>query len=224
MIREIIFFFRYGPQTGRRQKELGPVEFLKTMSRDADADGYAELRTRLVADLTGEILEIGSGTGATFAYYRAGAVVTAVEPDGDFRAAAEEAATHAEADIRVLPGAGERLPFEDDSFDIVCASQVLCSVASPTQTLAEFRRVLRPGGQVRLMEHVRSEHWLAGPFMSLFNPLWLKINKMGCNWDRRTVENVRAAGFNIHSVEPYKIYSKATPAVFPGRLIKAERA
>jgi ubiquinone/menaquinone biosynthesis C-methylase UbiE len=224
MIREIYYFFRYGPRIQKLQNELGLAEFLKTISREVDADGYAELRTRLVGDLEGDILEIGTGTGATFPYYKAEANVTAIEPNDELRAAAEEAATSAEAQIRILPGAGEAIPFDDVTFDAVCASQVLCSVTSPLKTLEEFKRVLRPGGRIRLMEHVRSEHWLAGPFMNLLNPIWLRINKVGCNWHRKTVEDVKAAGFNIQSVEPYKIYSKAAPAVFPGRLIKGRHS
>ncbi len=137
MIREIYFFFRHGPKIQKRQRELGPVEFLKKLSRELDTDGLAEYRTRLVGDLEGDILEIGAGTGATFSYYNPGA--------------------------------------------------------------------------------------LAGPLMDLFNSVWLRVNKVDCNWNRRTVEEVRNAGFLIRSVEPYKIYSPAAPAVFPGRIIKADR-
>ncbi len=223
MIREICHFFRYGPKIQRLKKELGPAKFLKKMSKELDADGFAEFRTSLVGDLDGDILEIGAGAGATFSYYKPEARVTAIEPDDDFRAEAEEAAKSAVAEIRVLPGAGEDLPFEDASFDAVTASLVLCSVTLPSKTLEEFKRVLRPGGQIRLMEHVRSEHRLAGPLMDLFNPVWLRVNKVGCNWNRRTVEEVQNAGFVIRLLEPYKIYSKAAPAVFPGRIIKANR-
>jgi len=127
MIREIYYFLRYGPKIQKLQDELGHVEFMKVMSRKLDADGYAKLRTRLVGDLEGDILEIGTGTGATFRYYKAKANVTAIEPDDEFRAAAEETAKSVAAHIRVLPGAGEDLPFKDATFDTVCASQVLCS-------------------------------------------------------------------------------------------------
>ena len=223
MIREIYHFLRYGPNVQKQLKELGLVEFMKKMAKDIDADGFNYMRTSLVGDLEGDILEIGTGTGATFAYYGPKARVTAIEPDDAFRVAAEEAAKDADVDIKVIPGEGERLPFEDESFDSVSASLVLCSVTSPSRTLEEFKRVLRPGGQIRLMEHVRSEHWLAGPLLDLLNPLWLRINKIGCNWDRKTVEYVHGAGFTVLSIEPYKIYSKATPAVFPIRIIKAER-
>ena len=128
-----------------------------------------------------------------------------MEPDNDLRAAAEEAAKTAVAEIRVLSGVGEQLPFEDAIFDGVSASQVLCSVTSPSKTLEELKRVLRPGGQIRLMEHIRSEHWLAGRLMNLLNPIWLRINKVGYNWNRNTVKDVQKAGFKIRSVEAYKV-------------------
>ncbi len=223
MIREICYFIRYGPRIKRLQVELGLAEFLKRVSKELDADGFDELRTSLVGDLEGDILEIGTGTGATFPYYKENARVTAMEPDEELCAAAEEAAKSGVAQIEVISGVGEDLPFEEGTFDVVCASNVLCSVDSPSKTLEEFKRVLRPGGEVRLIEHVRSEHWLAGPLMDLSNPVWLRLNKIGCNLNRRTVEYVETAGFKIRSVEPFKIYSKAAPAAFPGRLIKAER-
>ena len=81
-----------------------------------------------------------------FAYYGEGVSVTAIEPDDEFRAGAEEAARAADVMIDVVPGAGESLPCPDASIDAVVASTVLCSVQSVKQTLAEFKRVLRPGG------------------------------------------------------------------------------
>ena len=112
--------------------------------------------------------------------------------------------------------------FDDSSFDTVTASLVLCSVASPSLTLQEFKRVLRPGGRLRLMEHVRSDHWLAGPLMHVSNPIWVRINRMGCSWNRRTVESVREAGFTIRSIAQFKIFSKAVAFTGPGRIIKAD--
>ena len=79
MLREIHHFLRHGPRIQRMQKELGPAEFLKVMSLELDADGYDALRTGLVGDLEGEILEIGAGTGATFGYYGPKARVTAID-------------------------------------------------------------------------------------------------------------------------------------------------
>ncbi len=221
MLKEAYYFFRHGPRVQKLQKELGPVEFLRTFSKNLDADGLATYRASLVGDLEGDVLEIGAGTGAMFSYYTAAARVTAIEPDDDFRAAAEEAALETAVNVLVIAGVGEALPFDDATFDAVVGSQVLCSVDSPEKTLAEFKRVLRADGEIRLMEHVRSEHWLAGPLMNLLNSMWLRLNKMGCNWNRNTVESVRNAGFVIRSLTAYKIYSSAAPAAFPCRVIKA---
>ena len=223
MIREICYFLRYRPRVNKLRNELSLAEFLGRIAKELDAVGFAELRSDLVGDLEGEILEIGTGAGATFSYYKAGARVKALEPDEELRAAAEEAAGSAIAEIKVVPGVGEDLPFEEASFDAVCASNVLCSVASPSKTLDEFKRVLRPTGKIRLIEHIRSEHWLAGLLMDLFNPAWLRMNRIGCNLNRKTVESVEAAGFEIESIRPFKIYCKTAPAAFPGRLIKARR-
>ncbi len=221
MIRETYYFIRHGPKVQRRQKEMGFVEFHKDRVKREDAEGYGELRSNLVGDLQGNILEVGVGTGATFKYYGSKAKVAAIEPDNEFRIEAAKAAGYAAAEIHVIPGSGENLPFEDAVFDVVITSMVLCCALLPKKTLEEFKRVLRPGGQIRLLEHVRSENWLAGLMMDLLNPIWLRINKMNCNWNRKTVQVVKAAGFTIRSLETYKIYSKATPVAFPLRIIKA---
>ena len=136
--------------------------------------------------------------------------------------AAVEAAQKARAKIEVVPGVGEALPFEDNVFDAITSSEVLCTVTSLDKTLIEFKRVLRPGGQLSLFEHVRSEHFIQGHLMDLLNPIWFRLNKVGCNWNRKIVDNLKTAGFRIRSVEAHKIYSKASPASFPLRIIKAD--
>lgn len=72
------------------------------------------------------------------------------------------------------------------------------------------------------LEHVRSEHFVQGHLIDLLNPIWYRLNKVGCNWDRKIVDHIRTAGFKIRSVESHKIYSKASPASFPLRIIKAK--
>jgi ubiquinone/menaquinone biosynthesis C-methylase UbiE len=187
-----------------------------------DKDGMAASRAALVEGLHSDVVEIGCGPGAMFPYYSPDVRVIAVEPDEEFRAAAEQAAQDAVAEIRVVPGFAESLAMPDGSVDAIVCSTVLCSVDSISETLAEFKRVLKPKGSLRLLEHVKSEHWMAGPLMSLTNPLWLRINKVGCNWNRHIEEPVHGAGFQIMSVEHIKLYSTAAPATFPHLLIKAE--
>ena len=223
MIREIVYFLRHGPSVSRKQAVMGRVEFQQWLVEEVDKDGLAEFRSLLVEGLSGDVVEVGAGSGAMFRFYGDNVRVTAIEPDDECRAAAELTANDAHATIRVVPGVGESLPFEDASVDAVVGSVVLCSVQSVQQTLMEFKRVLKPKGKLRLMEHVRSDHWLAGPFMDLLNPMWLRINKVGCNWNRRSLEAVRDAGFTIASTTPFKLYSPATPTAWPYRLIKAVR-
>jgi SAM-dependent methyltransferase len=222
MLKETYTFLRHGPALKKRQKQLGLVEFYKELVARSDTDGFRKSRSDLVGDLSGEILEIGAGTGATFQYYRPDAKITAIEPDEGFRQAAIEATKSASCQIEVIEGSGEKLPFANASFDYISVSAVLCSVESPQKTLEEFKRVLRPGGEIRLFEHIRSEHWLAGPLMDLMNPVWLRLNKMGCNWNRRTVNEVKAAGLQIVELNKYNIYSRAMPAAYPLRVIKAK--
>jgi len=223
MIREVAFFLRHGPSVGRRQASMGKVEFQSWLAARVDEDGMAASRAALVEGLNGDVVEIGCGAGRMFRYYRPDVRVTAIEPDDEFRAAAERAAHDAVAEIRVISGFAESLAMPDDSVDAIVCSTVLCSVESISKTLAEFKRVLRPGGRLCLLEHVRSEDWMAGPLMSLTNPLWLWINKVGCNWNRHVEQPVRDAGFGVASVERIKLYSTAAPATFTHLLIKAEK-
>jgi ubiquinone/menaquinone biosynthesis C-methylase UbiE len=114
-------------------------------------------RRRLLAGLTGRILEIGAGNGPNFLHYAATVTqVLAVEPEPYLRRLALAAARQAPVPIRVVAGTAEALPAPDASFDAVVASLVLCTVADPDQALAEVRRVLRPGGMLRFYEHVRA--------------------------------------------------------------------
>ncbi len=223
MIEEVAFFLRYGPNVGRKQTSMGKVEFQNWLTTRVDEDGMAAPRAALVEGLHGEVVEIGCGSGAMFQYYSRDVRVTAIEPDDEFRESAEQAAYDTVAKIRVIPGFAESLTMPDDSVDAIVCSTVLCSVDSISKTLAEFKRVLKPGGSLRLFEHVRSEHWMAGPLMSLTNRLWLRINKVGCNWNRHIEEPVRGAGFRLVTVERIKFYSTAAPATFPYLLIKAEK-
>ncbi len=223
MIREVMHFFRHGPALSKRQAEMSRVEFLRWMAKELDRDGLAALRAELVEGLRGDILEVGTGAGAMFPVYGPEVRVTAIEPDDEFRAAAEEEAQSARASIRVMAGSAESIPCDDASLDAIVTSTVLCSVRSMPETLAEFTRVLKPEGELRLLEHVRSERWPEGVLMDLLNPLWLHLNKLGCNWNRRTVEAVRDGGFEISKVKEYSLVSPAAPALVPGRLIKARQ-
>ena len=121
-------------------------------------------RRRLLAGLTGRVLEVGAGNGLNFQHYPAAVTeVLAIEPEPYLRRLALAAARRAPVPIRVVAGTAEALPALDGAVDVVVASLVLCTVTDLDQALAETRQVLRPGGKLRFYEHVRAEDPSAGP-------------------------------------------------------------
>jgi ubiquinone/menaquinone biosynthesis C-methylase UbiE len=167
--------------------------------------GLEAERRKLVEGLSGEVCEIGYGTGLQLPYYPEGCRVTGVEPDAEFAKLAPARAASAQVPVTLVAAVGEALPFADDSFDAVVMAMVLCSVGDMAQVLAEARRVLKPGGRLRCVEHVRGESLLVAPLLWLTNPLWRLINRQGCNWHRRPSTAITEAGFRVESVQPAPI-------------------
>jgi len=224
MIREVAHFFRHAPDVMKLQKELSRAAFVDTISAKADAQGYGGVRRDLVADLAGEVLEVGCGTGCMFQYYPDAVTrIEAIEPEQDFCELAIDKAGRTEGRIHASIGDGMALSYEDASFDAVVFGLVLCSVPSVEHVLVEARRVLRPGGKLRALEHVRSEGLLGGALMHAMNPLWLKLNGQGCNWNRDPVPAIRSGGFEVDEVSAFQLFDTVVPA-FPMRAIRAHRA
>lgn len=222
MLKEIGHFIRVGKDVARLQKEHPRAEFSDLMSSKADTQGYAEVRRELVGDLTGRVLEIGCGTGTMFQYYGPGARVEAIEPEEDFLALALSKAGSFSGRVHAAAGNGMDLGYETGSFDAVVLGLVLCSVPSTERVLAEAFRVLRGGGQLRALEHVRSEAAVAGFLMDMANPLWLRLNKQGCCWNRNPIGAIEAAGFQIDDLMSFKRFDTVMPA-FPMRRVKAHK-
>ena len=221
MFKEIGHFIRTGKEVSKLQKQHPRAQFSDLMMSKVDAQGYAEIRRELVGDLSGRVLDLGCGTGTMFQYYGPDARIDAIEPEEDFRALAVDKAKSLPA-IVVAPGDGMNLAFEDETFDAVVFGLVLCSVPSMKRVLEEARRVLKPGGQLRALEHVRSEEAFAGFLMDLTNPLWLRLNQQGCCWNRNSVREIEAAGFAIDDVQSFKRYDVDMPA-FQMRRVKAHK-
>lgn len=169
------------------------------------------LRQRLLVGLHGDVVEIGAGTGANFEHYPSGVRVVAFEPDPHMlkRAQARLAALGRE-DIDVRLAAAESLPLADASCDAVVSTLVLCTVSDVTLTLREIRRVLRPGGELRFIEHVRGEGAL-GRGQDLVQPAWGWF-AAGCQMNRRTESALRDGGFEINEIE-YKKMAPWMPAI-----------
>jgi ubiquinone/menaquinone biosynthesis C-methylase UbiE len=131
--------------------------------------------------------------------------VVAVEPEPYLRALARRAAADVAATVEVVDGRAERLPIADQKFDAAVVSLVLCSVRTPAAVLREIRRALRPGGQLRFLEHVRSPtramSWLQRGLDATCWPLLAG----GCHMHRDSVASIRAAGFRIVEVESFRV-------------------
>lgn len=156
--------------------------------------GLRQERRALLREAHGRVLEIGAGTGLNVAHYPAELEeLILAEPDA---AMLERLVRRAEGRATVVAAPAEDLPVADASLDTVVSTLVLCTVASPEATLREIRRVLRPGGKLLLIEHVRSDvHWRAR-VQRLFRTPWSKFAR-GCRCDQPTVELLRAHGFRI---------------------------
>jgi ubiquinone/menaquinone biosynthesis C-methylase UbiE len=153
----------------------------------------------LLADLEGEVIEIGSGTGASLPYYERAGKVVAVEPDTSMAIRLPGRLQEANVPIEVVSARAQTLPFPDQSFDAAVAAFVLCSVEDPGAVLAEARRVLRPGGKLVLLEHVRGEGRIAR-WQDRLTPLHRKLAG-NCHLNRDTRAAVAAAGFDTAGVE-----------------------
>jgi ubiquinone/menaquinone biosynthesis C-methylase UbiE len=152
--------------------------------------------------LRGSVIEVGSGDGRSFEHYpRDVEQLLAVEPDATARAAATERARKAAIPIDVVGGSAEKLPAEDGAFDAAVLMGVLCSVGDPAAALRELRRVLKPGGELRFWEHVRSGNAAFRRLQRATDALFWTRALGGCETTRDTAATIAAAGFELVTLE-----------------------
>lgn len=179
------------------------ARFYLKISANADRRGAAEHRRRLLAGLTGRVLEVGAGQGRNFPHYPPEVdEVVAVEPEALLRAQAEQTAATAPVPVTVLAGHADALPAQDSSLDAVVYCLVLCSVPDPARSLAEAARILRPGGQLRFYEHVRSHGRIRALLQDAITPIWTR-QAAGCHPNRDTAAAIRTAGFHIDEMDQF---------------------
>ncbi|MEP7120444.1 MAG: class I SAM-dependent methyltransferase [Byssovorax sp.] len=152
------------------------------------------LRAEIVAGAGGRVLEIGAGTGLNFQHYRAGVDVTAIEPAGRMRRRAEVRARDSVAHLTLIEGKAGELPFDAGSFDTVLVTFTLCSIRDLGAALAEVKRVLKKGGSLRLLEHVKSPDPRVARLQRALDPAW-RIALAGCSLVREPAVELERAGF-----------------------------
>lgn len=182
--------------------------------RSSEEAGLAARRRDLLGDLQGSVLEIGAGTGANLQHYPTGVTRLALlEPEEPMAKRLRRRLATSGLDAEVRIGTAENIPFEDASFDHVVSTLVLCTVSDVNRTLSEIRRVLVPGGDLLLIEHVRSEDPKLARWQDRWNPIW-KLVANGCNCNRDTAAALRNAGFSTAGLQTGR-FPKSIPIAEP---------
>jgi ubiquinone/menaquinone biosynthesis C-methylase UbiE len=152
-----------------------------------------KIRGQLVPLASGSIIEIGIGSGLNLPYYEKGA---RIDPSRELQRYAVETARECDVNVEFLAQSGEEIPTPDNEFDTAVVTWTLCTIPDPRRTLAELRRVLKPGGRLIFAEHGLSPERRVARWQSRLNPVWRKIGG-GCNLDRKTDELIVSSGFRL---------------------------
>ena len=171
------------------------------MSASAERRWMGERRKRLLAGARGAVLEIGGGTGANLPHYRDVDRIMVAEPDPFMRKRLGQKLADVRVPVEVSDAGAEALPFPNGSFDTVVSTLVLCTVPNQGSALGEIRRVLRPGGRLLFIEHVRAEGSTAR-WQDRLERLWGWLFA-GCHPNRETLAAIEKAGFDMEALENF---------------------
>jgi ubiquinone/menaquinone biosynthesis C-methylase UbiE len=177
--------------------------YYERMSGGTAEKSYMEpLRKEMVGQATGLVLEVGAGNGLNFAFFDPQHVerVEAIEPNSAMLDYARKRATTAPVPVTLTRASVEQLPFADAYFDSVVCTLVFCSVNDPLRGLQEILRVLKPGGQFLMVEHVRAQGHITAFVQDLLTP-FTRLFVGNCHWNRRTEQTVHEAGFQEVKLE-----------------------
>ena len=219
------------PDGDRREHEGGAdlprplfAHLYAAMAPRMDIGGLGALRTELLADLHGSVVEVGCGNGMNFTHYPPSVtIVHAAEPEPHLRALAHEAAASAPVKVNVTGGTGSALPLETGSVDAAVLCMVLCSVPDPQSTVAELARVLRPGGTLVFLEHHASDVPVYRRIQKIADAtLWPPLAG-GCHLHRDPLGAIRSGGFSIESLRSPRYPGGLTGSLAPHVLGRATR-
>jgi ubiquinone/menaquinone biosynthesis C-methylase UbiE len=170
------------------------------LSHKSEEAGLRDIRHRLIARADGQVLEVGAGTGANLPHYGESVEsLVLTEPEPAMLRRLQRKATEQAPPAEILRAPAEDLPFEDGSFDTVVSTLVLCGVDDQQRAVREIRRVLRPGGRLLFLEHVRSDDPSLARLQDRLN--WLNRLVVSCDCNRATLSTIEAADFSVSSLE-----------------------
>ena len=171
-----------------------------SFSRKSENAGLRDMRHSLIAEARGSVLEIGAGTGANLTHYNGHLEsLMFTEPDPSMIRRLQTKARDEAPLAKILRAPAEDLPFEDASFDTVVSTLVLCGVEDQARSVREIRRVLKPGGRLLFLEHVRSDDPALARFQDRMN--WLNRLVVLCDCNRPTLSTIEASGFTVSGLE-----------------------
>ena len=189
------------------------ARFYDLYDKPMDLFGVRRRRRRLLGNASGNTLEVGVGTGRNLTFYPADIELTGIDISPNMLARARKAAARYRPDTRLALGDIHHLDFADDSFDTATATCVFCSVADPVAGLQELARVVRPTGTILLLEHVRPTNRQIGWLFDRLTPITRRL--LGPEINRRTEQNIEAAGLTIKNVRRAGIWREITATASP---------
>ena len=198
------------------------ARFYDLMDKPMDLMGVRRRRKRLLSQAQGNTLEVGVGTGRNLALYPDGVDLTGIDVSVNMLARAKRVAQGQGIEAKLDLADVQELPYDDGSFTTVAATCVFCSVADPVAGLREVARVVRPDGQILLLEHVRPRNRVLGWIADRLAPFVSRV--MGPDINRRTEDNVAAAGLDVIEVRRWGVWREivARPVSVAGEDAPAE--
>jgi len=185
-----------------------------TFQASIERSFMGRIRDDLLAQASGSVLEIGAGTGVNLSHYPASVTrLVCTEPEEPMARRLRRKAAELGRDVEIVEAPAESLPFADDTFDAAVATLVLCTVSDPAKALGEIARVLRPGGRLIFIEHVRAPEPRLAKWQDRLHPLWVRFGH-GCHCNRPTLETIEASPLEVEFHRRGRI-PKAPPIVRP---------